>query len=71
MALLRKQPRRNLWTQWHKLSRASIIVMLSAYIAYLVFQLWTHRQLFEAEFFCRLLINVEYEGKSLDGKERA
>ncbi|KAA0057591.1 G-box-binding factor 1-like [Cucumis melo var. makuwa] len=31
------------------LSRASIIVMLSAYIAYLVFQLWTHRQLFEAE----------------------
>lgn len=31
------------------LSRASSIVMLSAYIAYLVFQLWTHRQLFEAE----------------------
>lgn len=31
------------------LSRASSIVMLCAYIAYLVFQLWTHRQLFEAE----------------------
>uniref|UniRef100_A0A1J3DNF1 Vacuolar cation/proton exchanger n=1 Tax=Noccaea caerulescens TaxID=107243 RepID=A0A1J3DNF1_NOCCA len=30
------------------LSRASSIVMLIAYIAYLVFQLWTHRQLFEA-----------------------
>uniref|UniRef100_A0A9I9EK32 Uncharacterized protein n=1 Tax=Cucumis melo TaxID=3656 RepID=A0A9I9EK32_CUCME len=31
------------------LSRASSIVMLSTYIAYLVFQLWTHRQLFEAK----------------------
>lgn len=31
------------------LSRASSIVMLIAYIAYLVFQLWTHRQLFEAQ----------------------
>ncbi|PON51163.1 Calcium/proton exchanger CAX [Parasponia andersonii] len=31
------------------LSRASSIVMLIAYVAYLVFQLWTHRQLFEAE----------------------
>ncbi|KAL0451028.1 UNVERIFIED_CONTAM: Vacuolar cation/proton exchanger 3 [Sesamum latifolium] len=31
------------------LSRASSIIMLIAYIAYLVFQLWTHRQLFEAE----------------------
>ncbi|XP_022931829.1 vacuolar cation/proton exchanger 3-like isoform X2 [Cucurbita moschata] len=31
------------------LSRASSIVMLLAYIAYLVFQLWTHRQLFEAQ----------------------
>ncbi|XP_022151531.1 vacuolar cation/proton exchanger 3-like [Momordica charantia] len=31
------------------LSRASSIVMLSAYIAYLVFQLWTHRQLFEED----------------------
>ncbi|CAA7019268.1 unnamed protein product [Microthlaspi erraticum] len=30
------------------LSRASSIVMLVAYIAYLVFQLWTHRQFFEA-----------------------
>ncbi|KAJ1375871.1 Sodium/calcium exchanger membrane region [Sesbania bispinosa] len=31
------------------LSRASSIVMMLAYLAYLVFQLWTHRQLFEAE----------------------
>ncbi|KAH7514622.1 hypothetical protein FEM48_Zijuj11G0108900 [Ziziphus jujuba var. spinosa] len=31
------------------LSRASSIVMLIAYSAYLVFQLWTHRQLFEAQ----------------------
>ncbi|XP_061344449.1 vacuolar cation/proton exchanger 3-like isoform X2 [Gastrolobium bilobum] len=31
------------------LSRASSIVMLIAYFAYLVFQLWTHRELFEAE----------------------
>ncbi|KAL0375330.1 UNVERIFIED_CONTAM: Vacuolar cation/proton exchanger 3 [Sesamum radiatum] len=31
------------------LSRASCIIMLIAYIAYLVFQLWTHRQLFEAK----------------------
>ncbi|XP_065852371.1 vacuolar cation/proton exchanger 3-like [Euphorbia lathyris] len=32
-----------------QLSRASSIVMLIAYIAYIVFQLFTHRQLFEAE----------------------
>ncbi|KAK6125970.1 hypothetical protein DH2020_040278 [Rehmannia glutinosa] len=32
-----------------QLSRASCIVMLIAYIAYLVFQLWTHRQFFEAQ----------------------
>lgn len=32
-----------------QLSRASSIVMLMAYVAYLIFQLWTHRQLFEAE----------------------
>ncbi|KAK4432286.1 Vacuolar cation/proton exchanger 3 [Sesamum alatum] len=32
-----------------QLSRASCIVMLIAYVAYLVFQLWTHRQFFEAE----------------------
>lgn len=32
-----------------QLSRASSIVMLLAYIAYIVFQLWTHRQLFEAD----------------------
>ncbi|XP_039068000.1 vacuolar cation/proton exchanger 3-like [Hibiscus syriacus] len=31
-----------------RLSRASSIVMLIAYISYLVFQLFTHRQLFEA-----------------------
>lgn len=31
------------------LSRASSIVMLIAYVAYIVFQLWTHRKLFEAE----------------------
>uniref|UniRef100_A0A0D3DE26 Vacuolar cation/proton exchanger n=1 Tax=Brassica oleracea var. oleracea TaxID=109376 RepID=A0A0D3DE26_BRAOL len=31
------------------LSRTSSIVMLIAYIAYLIFQLWTHRQLFEAQ----------------------
>lgn len=30
-------------------SRAASIVMLIAYLSYLVFQLWTHRQLFEAE----------------------
>ncbi|GFP94365.1 vacuolar cation/proton exchanger 3, partial [Phtheirospermum japonicum] len=32
-----------------QLSRASSIIMLIAYIAYLVFQLWTHGQLFEAQ----------------------
>ncbi|XP_059306455.1 vacuolar cation/proton exchanger 3-like [Lycium ferocissimum] len=32
-----------------QLSRASCIVMLIAYFAYLIFQLWTHRQLFDAE----------------------
>ncbi|CAH2064356.1 unnamed protein product [Thlaspi arvense] len=31
------------------LSRTSSIVMIIAYIAYLIFQLWTHRQLFEAQ----------------------
>lgn len=31
------------------LSRASCIVMLIAYTAYIVFQLWTHRELFEAQ----------------------
>ncbi|CAO2820092.1 unnamed protein product [Amaranthus hypochondriacus] len=31
------------------LSRVSSIVMLLAYCAYLVFQLWTHRQFFEAQ----------------------
>ncbi|KAK6120267.1 hypothetical protein DH2020_045958 [Rehmannia glutinosa] len=32
-----------------QLSRASCIIMLIAYIAYLVFQLWTHRQLFDPQ----------------------
>ncbi|KAG5042377.1 hypothetical protein JHK87_006292 [Glycine soja] len=32
-----------------QLSRAASIVMVIAYCAYLVFQLWTHRQLFEAQ----------------------
>ncbi|ESR42609.1 vacuolar cation/proton exchanger 3 [Citrus sinensis] len=32
-----------------QLSRASSIVMLIGYIAYLVFQLWTHREFFEAQ----------------------
>ncbi|XP_019187011.1 PREDICTED: vacuolar cation/proton exchanger 3-like [Ipomoea nil] len=31
------------------LSRASCIVMLVAYIGYLIFQLWTHRHFFEAQ----------------------
>jgi len=30
-------------------SRAASIVMVIAYFAYLIFQLWTHRQLFEAQ----------------------
>ncbi|EXC23654.1 Vacuolar cation/proton exchanger 3 [Morus notabilis] len=45
-----------------QLSRASSIVMLLAYAAYLVFQLWTHRQLFEAE---------EDSGEGGDGSEEA
>lgn len=32
-----------------QMSRASSVVMLIAYIAYLIFQLFTHRQLFEAQ----------------------
>lgn len=32
-----------------QLSRASSVMMLIAYLGYLVFQLWTHRQLFEAQ----------------------
>ncbi|KAL8208788.1 hypothetical protein R6Q57_008200 [Mikania cordata] len=31
------------------LSRASCVVMLLAYFAYLIFQLWTHRHIFEGE----------------------
>lgn len=39
------------------LSRASCIVMLIAYFAYLIFQLWTHRHIFEGEevFMCSSL----------------
>jgi len=33
-------------------SRAASIVMVIAYFAYLIFQLWTHRQLFEAQDVC-------------------
>lgn len=36
------------------LSRTASIVMLVAYFAYLAFQLFTHRQLFEAEDVCFL-----------------
>lgn len=32
-----------------QLSRVSCIIMLIAYFGYLIFQLWTHRQLFDAE----------------------
>ena len=32
-----------------RLSRASSIVMLVAYVAYLIFQLWTHRGFFEPD----------------------
>uniref|UniRef100_A0A162A345 Vacuolar cation/proton exchanger n=1 Tax=Daucus carota subsp. sativus TaxID=79200 RepID=A0A162A345_DAUCS len=32
-----------------QLSRVSCIIMLVAYVAYLVFQLWTHREFFEAQ----------------------
>lgn len=32
-----------------QLSRASSIIMLVAYVAYLFFQLWTHREFFEAQ----------------------
>ncbi|XP_071701069.1 vacuolar cation/proton exchanger 3-like [Rutidosis leptorrhynchoides] len=31
------------------LSRANCVVMLFAYLAYLIFQLWTHRHIFEAQ----------------------
>lgn len=45
------------------LSRSASIVMLAAYFAYLIFQLWTHRQLFEAE--------DEGEGVSNEAEEEA
>jgi Ca2+:H+ antiporter len=40
-------------------SRAASIVMVIAYFAYLIFQLWTHRQLFEAQDVCFVLFNFE------------
>jgi Ca2+:H+ antiporter len=40
-------------------SRAASIVMVIAYFAYLVFQLWTHRQLFEAQDVCFVFLNSE------------
>ncbi|CAN1853703.1 Vacuolar cation/proton exchanger 3 [Linum perenne] len=43
-----------------ELSRASSIVMLIGYVVYIVFQLWTHRQLFEAD---ETVINQESEGE--------
>ncbi|KAK2361078.1 vacuolar cation/proton exchanger [Trifolium repens] len=45
------------------LSRTASIVMLGAYVVYLVFQLWTHRQLFEAE--------DEGEGENDEAEEEA
>ncbi|CAN1853700.1 Vacuolar cation/proton exchanger 3 [Linum perenne] len=44
-----------------ELSRASSIVMLIGYVVYIVFQLWTHRQLFEADEVT--VINQESEGE--------
>jgi Ca2+:H+ antiporter len=40
-------------------SRAASIVMVIAYFAYLIFQLWTHRQLFEAQDVCFVFFNFE------------
>nr|ADK26060.1 Ca2+/H+-exchanging protein [Galega orientalis] len=45
------------------LSRSASIVMLVAYFVYLIFQLWTHRQLFEAE--------DEGEGENNEAEEEA
>ncbi|CAN1853697.1 Vacuolar cation/proton exchanger 3 [Linum perenne] len=42
-----------------ELSRASSIVMLIGYVVYIVFQLWTHRQLFEAD----EVLFIESEGE--------
>nr|GMC79112.1 vacuolar cation/proton exchanger 3 [Ipomoea batatas] len=41
------------------LSRTSCVVMILAYLGYLVFQLWTHRQLFDAQ---------EEDGEDEDGE---
>lgn len=41
------------------LSRTSCVVMILAYLGYLVFQLWTHRQLFDAQ---------EEDGENDDGE---
>lgn len=38
-----------------QLSRVSSIVMVLAYFAYLIFQLFTHRQLFEAQEVCIMI----------------
>ncbi|XP_047316436.1 vacuolar cation/proton exchanger 3-like isoform X2 [Impatiens glandulifera] len=43
------QPNADTFAATLQLSRASSIIMLIVYIGYLVFQLWTHRQLFEAQ----------------------
>lgn len=43
-------------------SRAASIVMLIAYFAYLIFQLWTHRQLFEAQDVSTFLHNKNEAG---------
>ncbi|CAN1771571.1 Vacuolar cation/proton exchanger 3 [Linum perenne] len=47
-----------------QLSRASSIVMLIGYIVYIVFQLWTHRQLFEA-------VEVEEDDDRVEEEETA
>lgn len=46
-----------------QLSRVSCIIMLVAYVAYLVFQLWTHREFFEAQevLFSSLVVHVSFE----------
>lgn len=44
-----------------QLSRASSIVMLIAYAAYIVFQLWTHRQLFETQEVILLIYNYIHD----------
>lgn len=43
------------WDAGLELSRACSIVMLLAYVAYIFFQLKTHRQLFEPQEVCTLI----------------